>query len=301
MNSQESNTKKSRFKTIKIVAFFVLVILVGSFIFFRLFGPQLRKGTERTNEPTFFVAEDLSGRLSQLEKNKDFTSDYSISILNTGDFSFHIHALQVGQFCPLHVHTDSEEVVIVIRGQGKIRSLIEEETSSGRKKRIQEFPIERGGFFYASQKNAHEFINESKEEMLACLVVHNPPFHGNLYVKEENIERTTGAFYKNLITIADSMTGAASDEVAVAEINAFSNIELRLMRTRAPLDDNMSRGHDLVIIMLHGEAALEIAEERVSLRPFYFIGIPARTPFNIIPSESSDDCYFLCFYLIPAA
>jgi hypothetical protein len=137
--------------------------------------------------------------------------------------------------------------------------------------------------------------------MLACLVIHNPPFHGNLYVKEENIEMTSASFYKNLITMADSMTGAGSGEVAVAKINAFSNIELRLMRTGAPLNENMSRGHDLVIILLQGEAALEIAEDRITLSPFYFIGIPAWTPFNIIPSESTDDCYFLCFYLNPAA
>lgn len=297
MDSEESNKNNSQFKTTKIVAIVVLVILIGSFIFFRILKPLNRGETSNAGKPIIFVAENMSKRLSELEKNSDFTSDYSIPLLNTGSVSFHIHALQVGQFCPLHIHKDSEEGVLIIRGSGKIRCFIEKEIPSGTERNIEEFPIERGGFFYASQENAHEFINESQEEMLACLVIHNPPFHGNLYTKEEDVERSGHAFYNNVIAMADSMTGAEKGEVAVAELDAFSNIEIRTMRTLSPLNESMSRGHDLVIILLQGEANLEIAGQHVVLKPMHFLGIPAWTPFNIIPLESSQDCYFLCFYL----
>jgi mannose-6-phosphate isomerase-like protein (cupin superfamily) len=297
VNSEENKSNAGQFKTIKIVAILVLVILIGSFIFFRILKPLTKKETPDATEAVIFVAEDMSKRLSELEQNEDFTSDYSIPLLNTGNVSFHIHALQVGQFCPLHIHKDSEEGVLIIRGRGKIRGFMEEEVSPGSKRQIQEFPIERGGFFYASRENAHEFINESQEEMLACLVIHNPPFHGNLYTKEENIDKSAPAFYKDLEAMADSMTGAEMGEVAVAKVDAFSNIEIRMMRTLSPLNENMSRGHDLVIILLQGEANLEIAGQQVNLKPMYFLGIPAWTPFNIIPLESSDDCYYLCFYL----
>lgn len=301
MDSEESRRDVSYSKTIKIIAISVIVILIGSFIFFRILKPLSKEEAIDSRDPVIFVAEDMNKRLSELEQNKDFTSDYSITLLNTGNVSFHIHALQVGQFCPLHIHKDSEEGVLIIRGRGKIRTFIEEEVPSGPEKQIQEFAIGRGGFFFASQENAHEFINESQEEMLACLVIHNPPFHGNLYVKEEDIEKCAPAFYKDLIKTADSMTGAEMGEVAVAKVDAFSNIEVRLLRTLSPLTEDMSRGYDLAIILLQGEALLEIAGKQVNLQPMYFLGIPAWTPFNIIPSSASNDCYLLCFYLAGSA
>ncbi len=297
MDSEEGNKRNSQFKTTKMVAIVVLVILIGSFIFFRILKPLNQKEASDAGRAIIFIAENMSKRLSELEQNPDFTSDYSLQLLNTGSVSFHIHALQVGQFCPLHIHRDSEEGVLIIRGSGKIRGFIEEEILSETEENIKEIPIERGGFFYASRGNAHEFFNESQEEMLACLVIHNPPFHGNLYIKEEDVERSGHAFYKNVIAMADSMTGAEMGEVAVAKLDGFSNIEIRTMRTLSPLDERMSRGHDLVIILLQGEANLEIADQHVDLKPMHFLGIPARTPFNITPLESSQDCYFLCFYL----
>lgn len=299
MSSQRNGMTLERFSKTGILAIFLLVILAASFLLFRLYWQVSKEGVIDSGESAVFIAEDLSDKLLQIGKNKNFTSDISIPLLNNRNVSFHVHAMQIGQFCPLHIHKDSEEATVIVKGKGKIRSITSDDSTSEIEHHVQDFIIDEGGFFYASQGNAHEFINESPDEILACLVIHSPPFRGNFYVREKNIIKSPPASYRNLISIADSMVGAGEGEVAVAEIDTLSDVEIRLMRTLFPLNENMSRGHDLVILFFHGEALLEIDDRQVKLKPTFFISIPSGTPFRIIPSKSSGDCYLLCFYLNP--
>ncbi len=297
MNMQGNRAILRKWGIAAIFAILILAILVVVFLLHRLYFQTFNKNSLGADGPVSFIAENLMQRIAQVEKMQEFTSDISMPLFNNGNISFHIHAMQIGQFCPLHTHKGSEEGVFIIKGKGKIRSIAFDDSPSGQKKHTQEFLAEKGGFFFASQGNAHEFINISADEILACLVIHSPPFHGNYFVRESSIKKSPAATYENLVSIGDSMIGAGENEVAIKKIDAFSNVETSLVRTYSPLDENMAGNHDIVIIVIEGEALFEINNRKIKVEPIHFLAISSGTPFRIIPSQSSTDYYLLCFYL----
>lgn len=280
-----------------VIAAFALTLAIYSIFYLR---PLNRTDTavQNNREEVAFIVENITERLSQLSDRKDFTSDLSMPLFDNGAVSFHIHAMQVGQFCPLHLHQNSEEAVFIVQGKGKVRSIVSHKNDGGEKSEMREETLEKNDFFFAPPGNAHEFINIS-DEALACLVAHTPPFSGNLYVREESLKRSPDVSVQRISALVEQMTAAGAGEVAVAKVHALNNVECLLMRTASRLDQTMAKGYDLIILYFRGEANLEIRGERFRLTPTMFIGIPAGTPFSIIPSSVSEDSALLCFYLLP--
>ncbi len=283
-----------------------LIIVIGAFllslcIYFIFYLRPLDRpyrSVQNDRGHVAFIVENLTERLSEISVREDFTSDLSIPLFDNGALSFHVHAMQVGQFCPLHLHPGSEEAVFIIQGRATLRSIVSGKKDGTESKEIREEVLEKNDFFFAPPGNAHEFINIS-DEVLACLVAHTPPFRGNLYVREEALKKSPDISVQRLSALVEKMTAAGAGEVAVAKVNALNNVECRLMRTGSPLDQNMAKGYDLVIVYFDGEASLDIRGERFHLTPTTFIGIPAGTPFSIIPSGIAGDSSLLCFYLLP--
>lgn len=284
------------------IIFIVLVALaiLAYFFFHSPSGDPLKKKVSDEPQKVDFIAENLTERLSQIEANRDFRTDYSFILFDNGTVSFHVHAMHAGQFCPLHLHEDSEEVDFIIQGRGKVRSVLADPVKQNGRREIKEMLLEENSLFFAPPGSAHEFINMS-DKALACLVIQTPPFKGNLYAREEDLEKSADASIQDLNERADGMVGAGSGEAAVAVVNTLQNVESRLLRTTAPLTETMARGYDLIIIYFGGEALIEILDKRIKLTPTYFLGIPAGTPFRIIPSQGSQDSYLLCFYLPPVS
>jgi len=288
-----------------LLALIILIVLlalgISAYFFFHSpSGDPLKKQEGNELRKVDFIAENLAERLSRIEANRDFKTDYSFTLFDNGTVSFHVHAMHAGQFCPLHLHEDSEEVDFIIQGKGKVRSVLADPVKQSGRREIREMLLENNSLFFAPPGSAHEFINMS-DEALACLVIQTPPFKGNLYAKEENLEKSAEASIQILTERADKMAGAGSGEAAVAVIKTLHNVESRLVRTAAPLTETMARGYDLIIIYFGGEALIEILDKRIKLTPTYFLGIPAGTPFRIIPSQGSQDSYLLCFYLPPVS
>ncbi|MEW5806976.1 MAG: cupin domain-containing protein [Acidobacteriota bacterium] len=290
----------------------VLAVIIAAIVFHYL--PRLSSFWQQADERELqrrevpFIAQDLTRRLADIEQRSDFTSDLSFSLFENGEVSFHVHAMQARQICPLHVHNNSEECDFIIKGKAKIHSVVTEEGGSRGPQRRGEILLEKNGLFYAPPGSPHEFLNAT-DEVLACLVISTPPFQGNLYLKEDSISGepwssgssgSTICSYQDLSSRADSMVGAGAGQVAVGRVDAFKNVEMRLMRTSSPLDENMARGHDLVIIYFRGEALFEILDRKIELHPTYFLGIPVGTKFRITPREASQDSCLLCIYLRPS-
>jgi mannose-6-phosphate isomerase-like protein (cupin superfamily) len=108
----------------------------------------------------------------------------------TASASVHLHVMGPRQRCPLHVHPNQHEVAVVVTGAAQVD--FGAGNAAGGASGVRSAQFGPGDVVHAPPWCAHEWVNLSRERVLAVLVFSSPPWLGNLYVTADERDLPRG-------------------------------------------------------------------------------------------------------------
>ncbi len=125
---------------------------------------------------------DLVAKVREFNRTKPGSTDEILFFFVSDQASVHLHAIGIGQRCPLHLHKKTEEFTALITGTAQITHV-----HDGGGKRIHTSRnAALGHGFGMKPYSAHEWVNTSTDTMQGNLVFAHPGFDGNLFVTDDN-------------------------------------------------------------------------------------------------------------------
>jgi len=205
---------------------------------------------------------DLAERIDWVQQHRSKLTDYSQPFFVHPAFSVHMHYMAPHQSTPLHVHTEGQEVVVLVNGPAEVEHVVSGPAGPALERR--RYPA--GSVLGAPPRCAHAWYNPSPDRHLANLVFAAPLFNGNLYVQpgDDRLDPEATPFSWRPDEPLAELARSADAYRRIPLGPAGGAASALLVRTRLALAPNP--GKPVMLYVLAGRGSLHASSES-ALRP----------------------------------